>query len=326
MLKFLFLCASRLPLALLHAAGAAAGAVAYRLSPALRRQIDANMTQAGYPEPAMHRAAARETGKAIAEMPAIWLRPLEQVAGLVRDLQGWEQVAEAQAQGRPIVFLTPHLGCFELTAQAYAWHTRADKPLTVLYRPPRKAVLAPLIQAGRNRPNMRVAAVDLAGVRALMRALKNGESAGLLPDQAPRFGEGVWAPFFGRPAFTMTLVQRLARAGRAVIFLASAERLPRAAGYRLVIEPFDEALSKDPTEAATQINRALETLIRRLPTQYLWAYNRYKVPPGVAQPPVIGQPPSDAQPPGPAQPPKIGQPPDIGQPPAAVPAAGAEAA
>jgi KDO2-lipid IV(A) lauroyltransferase len=118
-----------------------------------------------------------------------------------------------------------------------------------------------------------------------MRALKNGESAGLLPDQAPRFGEGVWAPFFGRPAFTMTLVQRLARAGRAVIFVVSAERLPRAAGYRVVFEPFDEPLSKDPTEAATQINRALETLIRRLPTQYLWAYNRYKVPPGVAQPP-----------------------------------------
>jgi len=285
LLKLLFFCVSRLPLPLLHAIGGTAGAAAYRWAASFRRQIDANMAQAGYADPAMRRATAREIGKAMAEIPVIWLRPLAQVERLVRETRGWELIEAAQAAGRPIVFLTPHLGCFEITAQTYAARTAADKPITVLYRPPRQAVLAPLIQAGRGRPNMRLAAADLGGVRALMRALKNGEAAGLLPDQTPRFGEGVWAPFFGRPAFTVTLTRRLVRAGRAVVLLASAERLPHGAGYRLVVEPFDAALAEDETEAATQINHALETLIRRLPTQYLWNYNRYKIPPGVPQPP-----------------------------------------
>ncbi|HEY4373944.1 MAG TPA: lysophospholipid acyltransferase family protein [Burkholderiales bacterium] len=285
MLKLLFSCVSRLPLSLLHAIGGAAGAVAWHLPASFRRHIAANMTQAGYADPALHRAAAREIGRAMLEIPAIWLRPLEAVARLVVETQGWEHIEAAQAANRPIVFLTPHLGCFEITAQAYAHRTRPDKPITALYRPPRKAMLTPLITAGRNRPNMRLAAADLGGVRALIRALRNGEAVGLLPDQAPRFGEGVWAPFFGRPAFTLTLVRRLVRAGNAVILLAFAERLPRAAGYRLVILPFEGALSEDEAEAATQMNQALESLIRRIPTQYLWNYNRYKVPPGVPQPP-----------------------------------------
>lgn len=285
MLKFLFLCISRLPLAWLHALGGAVGAAAYRWAGSFRRQIDANMAQAGYDDPKLRRAAAREIGKAMLEIPFIWLRPPEEINRLAGEIQGWDLIAASQAAGRPVVFLTPHLGCFEITAQVYAARTAADKPITVLYRPPRKAVLAPLIEAGRARPNMRLAAADLGGVRALIRALRKGEATGLLPDQTPRFGEGVWAPFFGRPAFTMTLVARLVRAGNARLLLASAERLPKGAGYRLVVEPFDEPLAGDETEAATQINRALETLIRRLPAQYLWNYNRYKIPPGVIQPP-----------------------------------------
>lgn len=284
MLKALFHCASWLPLPLLHAGGAALGAIAYRTSRGFRGHLDANMAQAGYTDPALRRTAAREIGKAVAELPAIWLRPLEHVVGLIRETQGWELIDAAQAAGRPIVFLTPHLGCFEITAQAYAHRTVASKPITVLYRRPRKAALTPLIESGRGRANMRMAPAELSGVRALIRALKNGEAAGLLPDQTPRHGEGVWAPFFGKPAFTMTLVKRLVRAGHAQVLLAYAERLPWGRGYRLIIRAFDEPFADDQAEAAAQVNRALESLIRQAPAQYLWNYNRYKVPPGVEPP------------------------------------------
>lgn len=284
MLKALSYCASRLPLPLLHAIGAAVGSLAYRFAPGFRGHLDANMAQAGYLDPALRRRAAREIGKAVAELPAVWLRPLEHVAGLIRETRGWDLIAAAQAAGRPIVFLTPHLGCFEITAQAYAHRTVPSKPITVLYRRPRKAALTPLIESGRGRPNMRMAPAELSGVRALIRALKNGEAAGLLPDQTPRHGEGVWAPFFGRPAYTMTLVKRLVRAGHAQVLLAYAERLPWGRGYRLIIRAFDEPFAEDQAEAAAQINRALETLIRQAPAQYLWNYNRYKTPPGVVPP------------------------------------------
>ncbi len=269
-----------MPLWLLHLAGSTLGILTYRASSAYREHLDANLSQAGYADSATRAAAIREAGKAMTELPAVWLRPPHAVAELVIETRGWEHIDAAHAAGRPIIFLTPHLGCFEITAQIYAHRAPADKPITVLYRRPRKAALTPLIESGRGRPNMKLASADFAGVRALIRALRRGEAAGLLPDQTPRFGEGVWAPFFGRPAYTMTLVKRLARASDAVILLAFAERLPRGRGYRLTVRPFEASLSNDMTTAVTQINSALETLIRQCPAQYLWSYDRYRVPTG----------------------------------------------
>ena len=278
MIKFIFLVASRLPLWLLHGAGATLGRLIYGFSRSYRRNLDANLAQAGYTDSATREAAIREAGRAMAELPAIWLLPPARVAKLVVDARGWEWVERSHAAGRPIVFLTPHLGCFEITAQYYAWRAPVGKPITVLYRRPRKAALTPLIESGRGRNNMKLASADFAGVRALIRALRRGESAGVLPDQTPHVGEGVLAPFFGRPAYTMTLVKRLVRASDATLLLAWAERLPAGAGYRLTIRPFGAALAHGMTEAVTQINAALETLIRECPAQYLWSYDRYRLP------------------------------------------------
>ena len=269
-----------MPLWLLHLAGSALGILTYRASSGYREHLDTYLEQAGYTDLATRTAAIREAGKAMTELPAVWLRPPHAVAALVVETRGWEHIDAAHAAGRPIIFLTPHLGCFEITAQFYAHRAPVDKPITVLYRRPRKAALTPLIESGRGRPNMKLASADFAGVRALIRALRRGEAAGLLPDQTPRFGEGVWAPFFGKPAYTMTLVKRLVRSSDAVMLLAFAERLPRGRGYRLTVRPFDAVLADDMTKAVTQINGALETLIRECPAQYLWSYDRYRVPAG----------------------------------------------
>ncbi|MBL8386345.1 MAG: lysophospholipid acyltransferase family protein [Burkholderiales bacterium] len=280
MLNFLFRAASRLPLPVLHWAGALIGRLIYRCSAGFRRNLDANLAQAGYTSAHLRAAAVRESGKTIAELPAIWLRPPDQVARLVVETRGWEHIERCHRAGQAILFLTPHLGCFEITAQIYAHRAPPDRPITVLYRRPRKAALNPLLEAGRSRPNLRSVPADFSGVRAMIRALRRGEAAGLLPDQAPRFGEGAWAPFFGRPAYTMTLVRRLARAADARILLAFAERLPRGRGYRLEVRPFDAVLDDDMGTALAQINAALEALIRACPSQYLWSYDRYKAPPG----------------------------------------------
>ncbi len=195
---------------------------------------------------------------------------------------GWDLVEAALARRRGIVFLTPHLGCFEITAQYYAYRAPANAPLTVLYRPPRKKAVEPLMLAGRDRPNLRVASADLGGVRILLRALKHGEAIGILPDQAPGVGEGEWAEFFGRPAYTMTLAGRLAEASGAQVLLAYAERLPQGRGYHLQLSAMPQPLAGE--SPARALNRALEGLIRLCPAQYGWGYNRYKVPAG-AQPP-----------------------------------------
>ena len=271
-----------LPLSLLHRLGAIVGSAAYLVSPRYRHYFRANLRAAGYADGALLSRAIAEAGKGLLELPAIWLRPHETVAGWVVQVTGWDLVEAALQRGQGIVFLTPHLGCFEITAQYYAYRAPANAPLTVLYRPPKKKAVEPLMLKGRDRPNLRLASADLGGVRILLRALKHGEAIGILPDQAPGVGEGEWAEFFGRPAYTMTLAGRLAEASGAQVILAYAERLPQGRGYHLQLSAMPQPLAGE--SPARALNRALEGLIRLCPAQYGWGYNRYKVPAG-AQPP-----------------------------------------
>jgi KDO2-lipid IV(A) lauroyltransferase len=275
-MAFLFRILSHLPLPLLHNLGALAGWLIWFLSPTYRRNFRRHIGQAGLEH--ARREAIAEAGKALLELPKIWLRPQEEVISRVVKVSGWELVEAAWAEGKGILFLTPHLGCFEVTAQYYA----ARKPITVLYRRPKQAWLAPLIEEGRGA-NLKLAPADLSGVRRLLKALKTGEAVGMLPDQVPGNGEGAWVPFFGRPAYTMTLAARLADTG-ATVLLAYAERLHYGAGYHLQLFPLTVALHGDLPQRAAQINAELESLIRRCPGQYLWGYNRYKVPSGAPSP------------------------------------------
>jgi KDO2-lipid IV(A) lauroyltransferase len=268
---------ARLPLPLLHNLGALAGWLAWLLSATYRRNFSAHIAQAGMME--AKTAAIAEAGKALLELPKIWLRPQNEVIERVVRVSGWELVEGAWSAGRGILFLTPHLGCFEITAQYYA----ARKPMTVLYRRPKQDWLAPLIEEGRGA-NLKLAPADLSGVRRLLKALKHGEAVGMLPDQVPGTGEGAWVPFFGRPAYTMTLAARLAETG-ATVLLAYAERLHYGAGYHLKLFPLSAPLAGDLIQRAAQLNRELETLIGQCPEQYLWGYNRYKVPSGVSPAP-----------------------------------------
>ena len=275
-MAFLFRFLSRLPLPLLHNLGALVGWLAYLLSPGYRRQLRRNTAQAGLESARM--AAIAEAGKSIVELPKIWLRPQDEVVSRVVRVSGWELVEAAWREGRGILFLTPHLGCFEITAQYYA----AQRPITVLYRAPKQAWLRELAETGRGA-NLRLAPADLNGVRSLMKALRRHEAAGMLPDQVPGFGEGIWAPFFDRPAYTMTLAARLAEAG-AIVLLAYAERLGYGAGYHLRLRELSAPLTGTLQERVAQVNRELESLVRECPGQYLWGYNRYKVPAGERPP------------------------------------------
>jgi KDO2-lipid IV(A) lauroyltransferase len=268
-----------LPLRVTHGLGAFAGWLTYLVSPTYRRHLRDNMRQAGIAAE-LRPAAIAEAGKQALELPSILLRPLADVVPRVRQVSGWEVVEEAWRAGQGIVFLTPHLGCFEITAQYYA--SRA--PITVLYRPPRQKFLQQMIETGRQRDSLHLATATVSGVRSLLKALKRGEAVGLLPDQAPKVGEGVWVDFFGKPAYTMTLAARLSETGAATIFVW-AERLPQGRGYHLHMRAPLKELAGATVDRAKQINFEIESLIGECPAQYLWAYNRYKQPSGAAAPP-----------------------------------------
>lgn len=276
---FLIRFLSWLPLWLLHALGGLLGRLIYLLSPTYRRHLQENMEQAGI-DPALRGRVAAAAGRQALELAPIWLKPLSEVTPRVVKVSGWELVEAAWRNGQGIVFLTPHLGCFEITAQYYADHA----PITVLYRRPRQAYLQELIETGRQRENLHLAPADVSGVRSLVKALKRGQAVGLLPDQAPKVGEGVWLDYFGKPAYTMTLAARLTETDATTIF-AWAERLPGGRGYHMRLRSPLTELAGDTIDRARQINREIEALVRECPTQYLWGYNRYKRPAGAEAPP-----------------------------------------
>ena len=265
----LFRTLAHLPLSVLHLLGAGMGWLAFLLSPTYRRRFLANAAQAGY-RFADVRGAVAQAGKMAGEAPRLWFG-----APVAVHWERPELVDQALARRQGLIFLTPHLGCFEITAQAYA---ARFGPVTVLYRPARKAWLRELVETARARANLSTAPATLAGVRQMLRVLKAGGVIGLLPDQVPPEGLGVWAPFFGRDAYTMTLPFRLAQQTGAALLLIWGERLAWGRGYMVRVRPWQGELAADPAAAGAQVNAQMERLVRECPQQYLWGYARYKTP------------------------------------------------
>ncbi|HUG57985.1 MAG TPA: lysophospholipid acyltransferase family protein [Candidimonas sp.] len=263
-----------IPLPILHGIGNFAGRAIYAWPGRYRKRLQTNARQAGYTDPAFARASAGQTGAMILETPKVWLQTEESLRKVQSDDNA--VVHEALAEGRGILYLTPHLGCFEITARYLIQHG----PITVMYRPPRQAFLEPIMEQARNTSGLKAVPANMQGVREFVRALKRGEAVGMLPDQVPGSGDGVWAPFFDKPAYTMTLAGKLAVQTGVAVILTAGERLPAGQGWRIHYVRLPEPLPTEPQALATAINSAMETLIRRFPQQYLWSYNRYKIPKG----------------------------------------------
>lgn len=276
---FLLRWLSRRPLWFLHALGAALGWLTWALSPPYRRRLRENADLAGI-DAATRRAAVAEAGRMTAELPRLWLRPHgEPMADPVRwEGQAW--LAERVADAKGVLVLTPHFGSFEVSGQAYAERFGAERSMTAMYRPARKRWLRELEKTARDRPGLATVPTSLGGVRQLMRVLKSGGTVGMLPDQVPPAGMGVWAPFFGRPAYTMTLAARLAQQTGAALAILWSERLPGGAGYVVHAQPlaYPPGPQDDEVAAVAAINRSMEAVIAQNPSQYLWGYHRYKAP------------------------------------------------
>ena len=203
----------------------------------------------------------------------MWHWSGEQLLGLIQSVENVEEVEAAMAEGHGVVMMTPHHASWEIAGLycASRW------PMTTLYRPPRMSALEPLIREGRSRTGTKLAKTDAAGVRALMQGLRKGEMLGILPDQEPGEGNGVFAPFFGIPANTMVLVSRLAGKAKAPVFIARTERLSGGRGYRIRFQRCaDEVASKDLEAGAAALNAEVEQVVRWLPEQYQWGYRRFK--------------------------------------------------
>jgi Kdo2-lipid IVA lauroyltransferase/acyltransferase len=266
---------SHWPLWALHAIGQSVGWLAWLFSPTYRQRFSANVKTAGL-QFSQVRGAIGQAGSMSTELPRLWMGKSPAVVWTEGSLAC---VESAYAAGHGVLFLTPHLGCFEVTAQALtATFSAKFGPLTVLYRPSRKEGLGQVMEATRARPGLDTAPTTLAGVRQMIKALRAGRAVGLLPDQVPPEGMGQWTPFFGKPAYTMTLAARLALQTGAKLMVIWGERLPWGQGYRIHASELNTPEKADVDLLVLQINQAMERLILTRPDQYLWGYARYKQP------------------------------------------------
>lgn len=269
--KIIFKFFSILSLPSLHRLGAALGWLIYCCTPKSATLIQHNIKISGLAKNSAQfkkilNANIVESGKAVLETIAIWQKKEADILPLVKQVHGWEIVKDALQRGKGIIFLTPHLGCFEITSIYYG----SKHPITVLYRAPKLKFLQQFILQGRTRKGVSLAEANASGVRKLMQALKRNEAIGILPDQIPAAGEGEWADFFGNPAYTMTLASKLAEKTGASVMMAFGERLANGAGFDIHITRLESIATP------TLLNQAIEQQITLKPAQYLWRYDRYK--------------------------------------------------
>jgi KDO2-lipid IV(A) lauroyltransferase len=277
-----------LPMAVLHRLGAGLGWLLFHVPNPMRHNARVTLslipiTQfGGETRHSLLQGALREAGKSAFETCRIWSSPRERSLSLIREIRGGELFDRALGCGRGLIVAAPHLGCWELLN----FWLGSRIPTAIAYRPPRQPALEPLLRQARSSAGCeQVRADGVAGVRTLYRRLAAGGVVGILPDQQPKLGEGEFAPFFGTPALTMVLLTRLAQRTGAVVLFAFAERLPRAAGYRLhFLEAPADIASPDLPTAVAALNCGIENCVRLAPAQYQWHYKRYKIrPPGDAR-------------------------------------------
>ena len=269
-----------LPLALVQAIGSFLGLLAYigskEYRSLFRPQYEAVITSHRLPLKLWE--AVRASGMLFSDSLWIWRNP-NKALQLV-EVQNWELVESAINEGHGLVMLTPHLGGFEIIPRVLAQHF----PATILYRPSRQEWLNEVVEEGRAYPNMHFVPTNLNGVRQMTRALTRGEAIGILPDQVPSGGEGVWVPFFERPAYTTPLPARLANRNNTPVVMFTAKRKKIGQGWLMQATRL-APLSEDATLAAAELNVAIENAVLIAPEQFIWSYNRYKHPTGAELPP-----------------------------------------
>ena len=269
-----------LPLALVQVIGSGLGLLAYVFSKQYRSlfrpQYEAVVNSHHLPFKLWQ--AVRASGMLFSDSLWIWRNP--QKALQLVEVQNWGLVESAINEGHGLVMLTPHLGGFEIIPRVLAQHF----PATILYRPSRQEWLNEVVEEGRAYPNMHFVPTNLNGVRQMTRALSRGEAIGILPDQVPSGGEGVWVPFFGRPAYSTPLPARLANRNNTPVVMFTAKRKSIGNGWLMQATRL-APLSEDATTAAAELNVAIENAVLVAPEQFIWSYNRYKHPTGAELPP-----------------------------------------
>ncbi|MCB1756562.1 MAG: lysophospholipid acyltransferase family protein [Gammaproteobacteria bacterium] len=268
---------ARLPLSLQHRLGTWLGLFFWAIRGRERTATEINL-QLCFPDQSaqwrdrLGRQSMIHTGKALLETGAMWRWPEDRLCELVTSVKNRQVFDRALAGNQGLLLASPHIGAWELIAV----YINASYPMVNMYRPARSATLDPIIRNARERFGAQTAPANASGVRTILKALRENQVIGILPDQEPDRENGVFAPLFNTPACTMTLLGKLAQKNRTPVVFCVMKRLKK--GFELeFLEPLEDFYNPDPLQAATAINQAVERCIAIAPEQYLWSYRRFRL-------------------------------------------------
>lgn len=280
-MSFLFKLLAMLPLRVLQLLGAGIGYLTFKFASELRERTYENLRQAGFTQPHFLDRLGRGAGRQSLESIWVWYRDPATVLSRVEvDPASEALIDQVMDTGRPIIFMTPHVGCFEVLPVWFAnkYFEKTGRNISILYRPPKNAILRKIVGEARQSPGIEACPTTIVGVKRVIKNLRQGHTFGVLPDQVPSAGDGVWVPFFGKEAYTMILPVRLAKQVDAIRIFAWAKR--ESHGWTLHAKEWLDPLTGDLEQDATMMNKEIEDIIRQMPEQYAWGYNRYKTPSG----------------------------------------------
>jgi len=270
--KFFFLF-SIMPLPVNHLFGYLIGLFTYLLRTETKKVITKNI-QLCFPNlsekqrKSLIYKAHIENGKNLTESSKIWLENLNQNKKLVKSISGINNVNSK----KPVIFMLPHYGCWELTARILS----IGRSVTFMYKKLKSKEKEIYLLSKRQIGTLSMASADKAGIKKIQNAIKSGEMIGILPDQFSGEDSGKKINFFGKKAFTMTLLVKLAKKNNAKVVMAWTERLSYGRGYKLFLKPVNISSSDDELKNLTKMNQEIENMVKLKPEQYLWSYKRFK--------------------------------------------------
>lgn len=266
---------AKLPLPVARALGNTVGSLCCRLGTREAKVTSVNLSRAFPDEPdgqRLTKESMREWGKSLFEIPVVWghTRPwLERKIIRQRNPELWDRCREENCG---LIILGPHLGNWEVAGLACS--ARAGE-MTIMFAPSDYPAVDKRIKDARSKFGGKLVPTDKKGVLALIKTLREGGVVGILPDQEPPLSGGVFAPFFGTQALTMSLIHNLIKRSGAKALFVYAKRVPQ--GFELVYrEPPPALYAEDQQTSVDALNQGVEACVLDAVAQYQWEYKRYK--------------------------------------------------
>jgi KDO2-lipid IV(A) lauroyltransferase len=279
-LKFLAISALALPFGMLplrisQSMGSLFGRIAIKINKKRYRYTDANL-KACFPELSENERetlvikSAAEIGKWFSETAYVWFRKPEYFEDKIQ-VKNPEVMKQAYEKNSGVVVVLPHYGNWEVLN----FYLPQNYPTGAMYKPIKSELMENIIFKSRSRVGNSLFSADSRGVRKAFKHLKQGKALIILSDHLPSKNAGVYAPFFGIPAYTGKLTHALANYTQSATVLAKVTRLEQGKGFEIEFEEIDGMHTENIYDAASAMNTAIEKAIRVKPEQYQWVYRRY---------------------------------------------------